>query len=127
MAPKITAIITSLFLFSLLMAVGCGQPKVNGRVVFSDDQSPVTYGVVFFHGDHGIARGFIQPDGKFTVESLGGNDGLPAGQQELRGLAGVARDAVGAGHLDDELRRRPDPVEEQLVLLVPGQVELGGR
>ena len=70
-------------LVSLLLVAGCGQPKVSGRVVFSDDQSPVTDGEVIFHAGDRIARGYIQPDGSFVVESLRKGDGLPPGTYKI--------------------------------------------
>jgi hypothetical protein len=83
MSNRIVPFFAFALLFSLLIAAGCGQPKISGKVVFSDDQSPVTKGVVMFHGDHGVARGDIQPDGSFVVSSLKQNDGLPPGKYSI--------------------------------------------
>jgi len=59
-----------------LVALGCGdlnRVKVRGKVVFSDDSSPLTRGVVCFDNDKTMARGNIQPDGSYSVGM--GNDG----------------------------------------------------
>ena len=83
MPNKIVSLFAFAILFSMVIASGCGQPKINGKVVFSDDESPVTQGVVIFHGDHGIARGEIQKDGRFVVSSIKKNDGLPPGKYRI--------------------------------------------
>ena len=82
MSNKAISIFTFILLLSTLLVTGCGQPKVSGKVVFSDDQSPVTHGVVIFHGDNHIARGYIA-DGKYVMESLKKNDGLPPGKYRI--------------------------------------------
>ena len=72
--------ISLLLLFSLLVFTGCGSNVgLMGKVVFSDDGSPVPAGMVCLEGDTHFARAVIQPDGTFTVGSLGAKDGLPPG------------------------------------------------
>lgn len=82
MSNKITHFLSIIVLFSLLIATGCGQPKIIGKVVFSDDLSPLPNGTVIFHGDKHIARGYIA-DGNYVLESLKKNDGLPRGQYRI--------------------------------------------
>jgi len=65
--------------FFLLFLVGCGGGiGVGGKVVFSDDGSPLTVGTVYFETDSHSARGDLKPDGTFTIGSLTENDGVPA-------------------------------------------------
>ena len=70
-------------IFLLLLVVGCGQPKINGKVVFSDDKSPVPHGIVIFHEGNRIARGMIQSDGSYVMGSLTQKDGLPVGTYKV--------------------------------------------
>ena len=66
---------------SLLVVAGCSGGKVglSGKVVYSDDRSPVPTGEVYFETDSFLARGIIQPDGTFVVGSIGDRDGIPPG------------------------------------------------
>ena len=82
MSNKAVSFFTSIVLFSLLIVTGCGNPKVRGKVVFSDDQSPVSHGVVVFHGNGYIARGYIN-NGEYAMESIKKNDGLPPGEYKI--------------------------------------------
>jgi len=64
----------------MLVLTGCGNKvSLKGRVVYSDDQSPVPAGSVCFETDTYVARGTLKPDGTFVVGSLRENDGLPTG------------------------------------------------
>jgi len=64
--------------------VGCsGQPGLKGKIVFSDDKTPVTHGMVNFVSDKGIARGTIQENGTYVVGSAKTNDGLPVGTYKI--------------------------------------------
>jgi len=83
MSNKTVSFFTAFVLFSLLLVIGCGQPKISGKVIYSDDQSPVTHGTVMFHGSHGVARGIIQSDGRYVIESIKKNDGLPKGEYKI--------------------------------------------
>jgi len=76
------------YFFPLLIAViflaGCGgQPGLRGKIVFSDDQSPLTQGIVNFESDQGIARGEVDKNGNYVVGSLKANDGLPPGNYRV--------------------------------------------
>ena len=67
-------------LLVLVLAVGCdGNVQLKGKVVFSDDKSPVPVGTVCFQTDTFLARGNLKPDGTFVVGSLKQGDGLPPG------------------------------------------------
>ena len=64
--------------------IGCGgNPKVKGKVVFSDDKTPLTQGVVNFVSDKGIARGELDKEGNFVVGSEKVSDGLPPGNYRV--------------------------------------------
>ena len=66
--------------FSLLLLTGCDtNVGLKGKVIFSDDRSPVPTGIVCFEMDNFLARGIINPDGTFVVGSLKAKDGLPKG------------------------------------------------
>ena len=68
------------FALLLLLLAGCsGNVGLKGKVVFSDDQSPVPTGTVFFEKGGYLARAVIQPNGTFTVGSVKSKDGLPPG------------------------------------------------
>ncbi|MDR2169685.1 MAG: hypothetical protein LBP59_06050 [Planctomycetaceae bacterium] len=72
-----------LLIFVALIFVGCGNPRVSGKVVFSDDKSPVPYGMVNFVTDKTIARGPIDKNGNYVVGSLKARDGLPPGEYKV--------------------------------------------
>ena len=90
---------------SLLVLVGCSDKvKLAGKVVFSDDGSPVPLGTVCFETDTYSARGDIRPDGTFDVASLGDNDGLPPGTYRVsvnNALKVVGQDARGNNIYED--------------------------
>jgi hypothetical protein len=68
------------FFAVLFLLTGCSnQVKLNGKVTFSDDGSPVPAGTIFFESSTFMARGEIRSDGTFSVSSTGNNDGLPPG------------------------------------------------
>ena len=67
------------------LTVGCGgKPHIRGKVVFSDDKSPLTQGIVIFESDSGsVSRGELDKNGNYTVGSLKTNDGLPPGKYKV--------------------------------------------
>jgi hypothetical protein len=69
----------------LFLAVGCngGNCSLKGKVVFSDDQSPVTAGTVCFLGKDGLARGNIDQKGNYVVGFTEERDGLPPGTYQV--------------------------------------------
>ena len=87
-------------LLSMLVLTGCGDKvKLKGKVVFSDDGSPVPIGVVCFETDTYSARGILAEDGTFDVGSLADKDGLPPGTYRVS-ITGaqkvIGQDARGA-------------------------------
>ena len=68
----------------ILFAVGCGNKcGMKGKVVYSDDQTPLDGGEVCLVSDKGIARGAIDKDGNYVVGSIKANDGLPPGNYRV--------------------------------------------
>ena len=66
------------------MFAGCGDMVgLKGKVVYSDDGSPVSTGTIYFETDSYLARGEIKPDGSFVVGSAQANDGLPPGKYRV--------------------------------------------
>jgi hypothetical protein len=73
--------------FLLLTVVGCGGQKtypVEGRVVFKEDGSPLWGGFVQFElkdeeAPSVVARGAIQEDGSFRLQTYRDNDGALEG------------------------------------------------
>ena len=62
-----------------LLLQGCGnQVRVKGKVTFPDG-APLSHGSVRFQNATHMASGGIQPDGSYTLSSVGTNDGIPKG------------------------------------------------
>lgn len=62
------------------VVAGCSNKvKVHGTVLFEDDGSPLTIGVVLLQNDTYSAKGQIQADGSFQISSVKKNDGVPPG------------------------------------------------
>lgn len=82
--------------FLLAFAVcGCGENvPLKGKVVFSDDGSPLTCGTVIFVSDNFQSRGNIQPDGTFNVSSVRPGDGLPPGTYQVAVVGAVDTDVI---------------------------------
>lgn len=80
-------VIRKLLLLSiiLLVAGGCGtgKQKLHGTVTFSDDGSPLTYGVVCFTDGLNFSRGELKNDGSYAVATLGNKDGIPKGEYRV--------------------------------------------
>jgi hypothetical protein len=70
-----------LFWLLVILAVsGCGKNVgLSGKVTFSDDNSPLTFGEVCFRTDTFLARGKLKKNGTYTVGSLTETDGIPPG------------------------------------------------
>jgi hypothetical protein len=77
----------TIFLLSLFLAViftGCGKNfvKFGGRVTTSDGQSYAKGYVIFLNGQYS-ARGKLQSDGTYVLDSLGVGDGLTPGRYQV--------------------------------------------
>lgn len=68
-------------LLACVFSIGCGSGHVgvSGKVTFPDG-SPLTKGEVTFQQGTFAASGKVQPDGTYTIGSLGVKDGLPKGE-----------------------------------------------
>ena len=77
----------STILIALLMICwieGCGKNvSLKGKVTFSDDQSPLPAGTVFFEADSTQHFGDIQPDGTYVMGTISAKDGLPPGKYRV--------------------------------------------
>ena len=75
--PTLSLIITIAF-------VGCSQNvHLSGKVTFSDDDSPVPFGNVFFMTPTTVAQAGIRKDGTYTVGSMKETDGMPKGEYQV--------------------------------------------
>lgn len=77
-----------LFLLPLLMLFGCigcsnGRVALSGRVVYSDDETPLEQGTVAFQSEKLQARGEIGEDGRYVIGFLDESDGLPPGKYRV--------------------------------------------
>jgi hypothetical protein len=83
-------------LFGCLSFSGCNGKQVglSGKIVFSDDGSPVTFGTVCFATSTFQAKGEIKKNGTFTMGSLSASDGLPPGTYQVYFL-GLTEDLGG--------------------------------
>ena len=67
----------------VMSASGCGQNhQLKGQVTYQDG-TPVTVGMVNFESGTSLSRGRIQPDGSYTVGTLGNKDGIPKGTYKV--------------------------------------------
>jgi len=79
---KCISIIVPLLL--IVAFVGCSDNvAVSGRVTFSDDNTPLTVGMVFFETDTFQSRGILDSEGRYQLGSVKAADGLPAGQYRV--------------------------------------------
>jgi len=63
----------------VLFLGGCGKNiSLKGRVVFTDDGTPLTAGTVCFVTENTLARGSLDSNGTYTVGTIGKRDGLAA-------------------------------------------------
>jgi hypothetical protein len=78
-SSKYWAFILFLGMF-LCSAVGCGgNVQVKGKIIFSDDGSPLNFGTILFERSNEVARGSIKEDGTFVMGFEKETDGLPPG------------------------------------------------
>lgn len=68
-------------LVGLLFAFGCssGNQPLSGKVTFSDDDSPVPLGTVYFNSPTSFSQGEIKSDGTYVVGTNKLTDGIPKG------------------------------------------------
>ena len=69
-------------LLVIVLAAGCGDPKVTGKVTFPDG-TPLTTGQVMFQKEGFVASGAIQKDGTYSAGKQKDGDGLPLGTYQV--------------------------------------------
>ncbi|MDR1492472.1 MAG: hypothetical protein LBT05_07110 [Planctomycetaceae bacterium] len=90
----------AILLFVLCFA-GCGSNVgLKGKVVFSDDKSPISCGTICFDSGSVLSRGTIRSDGAFTMGLLKETDGLPSGTYkvffiDVHGQTGTSKTSDG--------------------------------
>jgi hypothetical protein len=77
----------TVLLFVLLLLSGCGNYVQFGGKVTDSDGQPFTKGYVVFTNDKVSARGKLQSDGTYKLDSLKDGDGLAPGTYQVS-LAG---------------------------------------
>ncbi|MGL4943796.1 MAG: hypothetical protein ACRC46_11480 [Thermoguttaceae bacterium] len=75
--------------------IGCGDPKVTGKVKFSDG-SPLPVGMVMFQSGNFLGSGTLNSDGTYTAGKLKDGDGIPPGTYEVF-LSGTNQIVAGTG------------------------------
>jgi len=88
---------TSIIVLLLCAVAGCGKGHVplKGKVVFSDDGSPLTLGSVILTRQNFQSRGDLNSKGEFVMESLSARDGLPPGTYQVSIAGAIEYGAFG--------------------------------
>ena len=84
----------------LIPGCGSGNQKLSGKVTFSDNDEPLTRGIICFQmgPNSSMSRGTIQSDGTYVVGSLKKNDGLPLGTYEVFITGAISTNINKNGH-----------------------------
>jgi hypothetical protein len=78
------AIITIALLFFTTFILGCGNGvRVTGKVMYEDDGSPLSTGVVVFENDETSYRAVVKPDGSFALGVTRDAQKIPAGNYKV--------------------------------------------
>ena len=101
------------YLFIILfvcMVAGCGNGQVplKGKVVFSDDGSPVSLGKVVLSTATFQSRGDLNDKGEFLMESLRPGDGLPPGNYKVSIVGAIDYGMSGGYSLIDPKWSNPE-------------------
>lgn len=84
---------------AIVLSSGCGKNvPLKRNVRFSDDDSPLTRGTVFFETETFQAHGQIQNDGTFVVGSEHPGNGLPPGIHRVGIIGAVEGEGLDAGY-----------------------------
>lgn len=68
----------------MLTAIGCGKNiALKGRVVFSDDGSPLSSGMVLLDDGKNVSRGVVKKDGTFIMGTMKERDGVLPGEYKV--------------------------------------------
>lgn len=117
----------SLLISSLLILaciVGCGKNvPLGGKVTFSDDQTPLTKGIVCFQNGGFTARGPLKEDGTYVVGSEKAADGLPPGEYQIY-ITGAVEGSEMTGDLKRLIDKKwEDPSSSGATLNVTGSTK----
>ena len=93
-----------LFAVAVMFMTGCGNPKVSGKVMFTDGE-PLTTGNIMFENDQNTYRCDIRSDGTFDMGMLRDGEGLPPGEYRVAVVA-VCPESAAAHNLDPDLPLR---------------------
>ncbi|MDR1384789.1 MAG: hypothetical protein LBJ67_13225 [Planctomycetaceae bacterium] len=96
--------------FAILLLILClascnKNVGLNGKVIFSDDKSPVPCGTVCFDSGSVLSRGTIRSDGTFTMGSLKETDGLLPGTYNVFFID--AHEQTGTSNTSDGMPGEP--------------------
>jgi hypothetical protein len=113
LALTINITLRTLLVLTLMMTValvGCSQNvPLSGKVTFSDDGSPVTFGNVFFLTPTTVAQAGIRKDGTYTVGSIKETDGMPRGEYQVYLVVEEVRSSVRGGQSQNTYTSLIDP------------------
>ncbi|MDR0705253.1 MAG: hypothetical protein LBF88_09720 [Planctomycetaceae bacterium] len=116
-------ILFATLIFVLLLFSGCGKfVKFGGKVTDSNGQ-PYTKGYVIFTNQQFSARGKLQPNGTYKLDSLKDGDGLAPGTYQVY-LMGHQTIPIDAMHATSEL---DDKYEDPSTSGLTCEVVKGGR
>ncbi len=127
--PRCLTLCALLFAVAVV-ATGCGNPKVVGKVTFADG-SPLTQGTVNFTDDKILCKGTIKKDGTFEMRTLKPGDGVPPGTYKVYltettrfgdAIESTSLDATSAMHetVDDVPPKYSNPEQSGLTIEVKG-------
>ncbi len=84
------------FALVTLLLVGCNtKTQVTGTVTF-EDGTPLKVGSVVFTSDVMSARGQLNEQGRYTLESTGADDGVPNGSYKVTVMGAVEETGTDA-------------------------------
>ncbi|MDR2761258.1 MAG: hypothetical protein LBB88_01500 [Planctomycetaceae bacterium] len=82
MKKRLFLILTGVFTSIVLLASGCGQTKVEGKVTYSDG-TPLSAGTIVFENSTNTYTAKIHEDGTFRLGVLKDGSGIPTGKYNV--------------------------------------------
>ena len=106
MTPKF--VFTFVFALGMVVLTGCGNNvQLRGTVTFSDDDTPLSTGVVcFVSGDGRMSRGIIRSDGTYAVSTNQPGDGMPPGTYTVYLIDTEMLERIPTGNVDGDFVER---------------------
>lgn len=105
---------------------GCSDKvPLKGKVVFSDNDEPVTEGMIFFESGSFQARGNIDKSGNYYAETLSTRDGIPKGEYHVTVSGVTKKETIGPEFNPDAGHAAPVGVVDPR-RLKPGQTSMAG-